>query len=71
MNNPSGIKLPSVAPVKFFKEVISELKKVTWPTRAETIRLTLTVIGISVLVGLFVGGLDAGLVKISGMILNK
>ena len=71
MNNPNAVRLPTVAPVKFFKEVISELKKVTWPTRAETIRLTVTVIGISIAVGLFVGGLDAVLVKRSGIILNK
>ena len=43
---------------KFFKEVRIELKKVTWPTRAETIRYTLLVIGVSAGVALFLGGLD-------------
>jgi preprotein translocase subunit SecE len=42
----------------FFKEVRLELKKVTWPTRAETIRYTLLVIGVSAGVALFLGGLD-------------
>ena len=51
-------KLPNVAPVQFLKEVVAELKKVTWPTRAETIKLTAVVIAISVIVGLFIGGLD-------------
>lgn len=45
--------------LKFINEVRSELMKVTWPTRAETIRLTAIVIGISVAVGLYLGGLDA------------
>jgi preprotein translocase subunit SecE len=42
----------------FFKEVRIELKKVTWPTRQETIRYTLLVIGVSAGVALFLGGLD-------------
>jgi len=46
------------APVRFIREVIAELKKVTWPTRAETIKLTVIVIAISLIVGLFIGALD-------------
>jgi len=42
----------------FLKEVKLELKKVTWPTRQETIRYTLMVIGVSVGVAIFLGGLD-------------
>jgi len=42
----------------YFKEVKSEMSKVTWPTRKETIRYTLIVIGISLVVALFLGGLD-------------
>jgi len=42
----------------FLKEVRLEMKKVNWPTREETIRYTLIVIGISVGVAVFLGGLD-------------
>ena len=42
----------------FFKEVKIELKKVTWPTRQETIKYTLLVIGVSAGVAIFLGGLD-------------
>jgi preprotein translocase subunit SecE len=42
----------------YLKEVKSEMSKVTWPTRKETIRYTLIVIGISFVVALFLGGLD-------------
>lgn len=42
----------------FIKEVRTELAKVTWPTRPETIRLTIIVIAISIGVGLYLGGLD-------------
>ena len=45
-------------PITFLREVRDELKKVVWPTRQETIRLTLVVIVVSLFVGLFLGGLD-------------
>lgn len=43
--------------VRTFRETRSELKKVVWPTREETIRLTIVVLVISVIIGLilFVG----------------
>ena len=43
---------------QFFGEVVSELKKVTWPSRQETIRLTLLVIAVSVAIGVVLGVLD-------------
>ncbi len=48
---------PSIT-LTYFKEVKSEMSKVTWPTRKETIHYTLIVIGISLVVALFLGGLD-------------
>jgi len=45
-------------PVTFLKEVRSEMEKVSWPTRQQAVRLTLIVIGISVVVALFIGALD-------------
>ena len=42
----------------FFSEVRAEMKKVTWPTRQETIRYSLAVIGISLGVALFLGLAD-------------
>jgi preprotein translocase subunit SecE len=44
--------------VQFFKEARVELMKVNWPTKQQTINYTLTVIGISIAVALFLGGLD-------------
>jgi len=38
--------------------ILSELRKVTWPSREETRNLTIVVIGISVTLGLFLGGID-------------
>ena len=44
--------------ITFLKEVRLEIKKVNWPTRQETIRYTLIVIGISVAVAMFLGAFD-------------
>lgn len=42
----------------YFKEARVELAKVIWPTRQETTRSTIMVIGLSVFVAVFLGGLD-------------
>lgn len=42
----------------FLKEVRLEMKKVNWPTRNETIKYTLMVIGVAVAVAIFLGGFD-------------
>lgn len=42
---------------------IDELKKVTWPSRKETIRLTSIVIIISLIIGLYIGIIDILLAK--------
>ena len=54
----------ATSPVTFLRETKDELKKVVWPTRQEIIRLTFVVIIISLIVGLFLGGLDFVFVKI-------
>ncbi len=43
---------------KYLKEVRVELKKVVWPTREEVAKLTLIVVAISAIVGIYLGGLD-------------
>ena len=39
--------------VRVFRETRTELRKVVWPTREETIRLTILVIVVSASIGLF------------------
>jgi preprotein translocase SecE subunit len=43
---------------KFAREIVSELKKVVWPTWAEARNLTTIVIVVSVAVGAFLGTVD-------------
>ncbi len=42
----------------FLKEVRLEIKKVNWPTRNQTTKYVLIVIGISVAVAVFLGTID-------------
>jgi len=44
--------------ITYIKESISELKKVTWPTKKQTIIYTVVVIGMSIGIAVFFGILD-------------
>jgi len=44
--------------IKFLREAYAEMKKVSWPSREQTIQYTVLVIIISVGVALFLGVLD-------------
>jgi preprotein translocase subunit SecE len=44
---------------RYFDEVWSELRKVTWPTREQVRNLTVLVFAISLVVGIYITILDA------------
>jgi preprotein translocase SecE subunit len=48
----------------FFGEVLGELKKARWPTKQETIRLSILVLIICIVAGAILGGLDYGFAQI-------
>ena len=48
----------------FIRDIIDELRKVTWPTRRETIRLTIMVIVVCAIVGIFLGAIDYGFAEL-------
>lgn len=43
---------------KFLKEVVAELRKVTWPTKDELIGSTIVTIVVSSIVAIFIGIVD-------------
>ena len=45
---------------QWFRDVRDELKKVSWPTAQQTRDLTLVVVVVSAVLGIFLGGLDYG-----------
>ena len=46
---------------------MGELKRVVWPTREETRRLTIMVIIISIAVGIFLGAIDLGFSRLADL----
>ena len=59
-----------ISPITFFQQTYDELKKVVWPTREQLIRLTFIVIFISVVVGLYIGGIDFALTKLTEVLIK-
>lgn len=51
-------KTPNFNPITYLTEVKQELAKVTWPTRQQTIELTMVVIVISAIIAAFMGAAD-------------
>lgn len=56
-------KQDAVVRATMFDGLVSELKKVSWPTRHETTRLTIMVLVISLIIGFYVGIIDVLLAK--------
>lgn len=56
---------------RYFRDLKSEFRKVTWPSKKEVIDNTIVVLVTVVLLGLFVGGLDLGMYKLLELFLNK
>ena len=49
---------------RMFRETVAELRKVQWPDRITTRNLTLVVIGMSTVLAVILGLLDAGLTRL-------
>lgn len=58
-------------PVIFLKEVRSELGKISWPERATVIKLTIVVVMVSLVIGVYIGGLDLLFTKITDLLVNR
>lgn len=54
----------------FLAEVKAELGKVTWPQAKDVTRLTLIVIGISLVVGLYLGASDFLFTNLLGLLVR-
>jgi preprotein translocase subunit SecE len=59
-----------ISPVTFLFQTQDELKKVTWPKQQEVIRLTAVVIIVSIIVGLYIGGIDYILTQITSYLIK-
>ena len=55
---------------KFLREVKAELEKVTWPDAQQTTRMTVTVILISAIVGIYLGAADFLFTELLGLLVS-
>jgi preprotein translocase subunit SecE len=55
---------------EFFREVLLEFKRVTWPSRVELVNSTTVVIVVTVVLAFFLGAVDIGLTKVVERILR-
>lgn len=61
---PQALKPKKRSRFAFIGDIIGELRKVVWPSRRETLRLTAIVIGLCVVAGLVLGLLDYGFAEL-------
>ncbi len=55
---------------RWWRETVGELRKVTWPTPREAMRLTKIVILVMIIMGAVLGGLDFIFTKLIGAVLG-
>ena len=56
---------------RVFGEIYSELRRVTWPTREETTRLTIMVVAVSAVIGIFLGLVDLRFSSLEGVYIGN
>lgn len=56
--------------MQFLKEVISELKRVSWPSKKEVVGSTIVVIIVVIIVAFFVGSVDFFLSRVLARLLR-
>ena len=56
--------------VRWWRETIGEIKKVTWPTKEDALRMTKIVVVVIVIMALFLGLIDLGFSELIGLIIS-
>jgi len=59
------------AAIEFSREAVAEARRVVWPTRKETVQMTLTVFALVVVVGLFLWVVDVGLLWMVKVLMGR
>jgi len=56
---------------RWITDIITELRKVVWPTRQDTLHLTVVVLIVATIIGVALGGLDLGFAWLAEHILLR
>ena len=57
--------------IRYFKETIVEMKKVTWPSKQELIGSTIVTVFTTVIVSVFIFAVDQGLSNLISLVLSR
>lgn len=61
----------NIRPGQFIRDIMGELRKVSWPTREEVVRLTAVVLLISLAIGFLLGVLDMGFSRVLNVLVFR
>jgi preprotein translocase subunit SecE len=50
------------------RDTVAELRRSNWPTRQETVRLTVIVVGVCVALAMFLGLFDYGMSRLADLV---
>ncbi|WP_300162593.1 preprotein translocase subunit SecE [Solidesulfovibrio sp.] len=67
---PTGLAARIASAKEFFEQSKAELKKVTWPTRQETVKTGIAVLVFSVVMAIYLGVVDMVLSRLVALILS-
>lgn len=59
------------AVVNYIQDAAEELRRVTWPTREEALRLSVIVLVTTIISAIFLGGLDLLFQKLAALLVNS
>ena len=57
--------------IRYVKETIVEMKKVTWPSKQELIGSTIVTVFVTVVVSIFIFAVDQGLSNLISLVLSR
>jgi preprotein translocase subunit SecE len=57
--------------IRYFKETVVEMKKVTWPSKQELIGSTIVTVFTTVTVSIFIFAVDQGLSNLISLVLSR
>jgi len=66
-----SVKQKFDASIQFLREVRTELKKVTWPSRKDTLSGTVVVLVAVIIIAVFLGIVDSGLSSLVKQLLKR
>lgn len=70
MTNQAQTRQPN-AVQRLFRETVAELRKVSWPTRREALKLTQIVLVVMIIMAIILGSLDWAFFRFFGWLLAR